>query len=120
MNIDIGQHGTAAHRRASLLGDLHDLIDDLATMGGEGIPELITIQLPAPGDRGHEGKQAWLDRVAEAWHTEVLPDGMGGRFAEKQFGSVRMVASVARPTRWVFGYTTDAAALAANGMGATA
>jgi hypothetical protein len=110
MTVITDETAGAARRRAGLIADLNHLIDSLAVMGGAGIPELVSIQLPAPGDGGYEGKRVWLERVAAAWQTEILPDGMGGHWAEKSFGSVRLVASVACSARGTFDYQARAAA----------
>jgi len=109
VSIDIGQD-EAGRGRASLLGDLHELIDAFAVMDEAGIPETVTIQLPVPAALGHEGKHRWIEQVAAAWHSEILPDGMDGQWTEKRFGSVRLVASVACSARGVFDYKARAAA----------
>jgi hypothetical protein len=109
----------AARSRTDLIAGLHGLIDHIAVTGANGFPGLVTIQLPVP-DAGHEGKHAWLERVAVEWDAEILPDGMGGQWAEKSFGSVRLVASVACPARGVFDYQARAAASAIAANGATA
>jgi predicted nucleotidyltransferase len=126
MSIGTDEADGIGRRRAALLADLHDLIDAFAVMDEAGLPETVTIQLPVPDGLGHEGKHAWLERVARAWRVEILPDGMGGQYAEKRFGAVRLVASAACPARGVFDYKARAAAhalrssIASNGLGATA
>jgi hypothetical protein len=110
MTIITDETAGAARSRAGLIADLHHLIDAVAVMGEAGIPETVTIQLAVPDGLGHEGRLAWLGRVAAAWQTEILPDGMGGRYAQMRSGSVRLVASVASPSRGVFDYEARAAA----------
>ena len=115
----------AAQRRADLIAGFNGLIDHIAVNGADGFPELVTIQLPVP-DVSHEGKHAWQERLAKQWGVGILPDGMGGKRAEKSFGAVRLVASIACPDRGTFDYKERAAAhamrssIAQNQNGATA
>lgn len=97
------------------------MIDDLATMDEEGIPdELWRFQLSVPKGLDHEQKLAWVDRKAAAWGVRAVSNAMG-RHAEKRYGDgLCLIASVADQDRSVSGYKARAAALAANGMGATA
>jgi hypothetical protein len=110
----------AARSRTDLIAGFNGLVDHIAINGAGDFRDLVTIQLPVP-DVGHEGKHAWLERIARQWGTAPRPDGMGGQWAEKSFGSVRLVASVACPARGTFDYQARAAAhglrnsIAANG-----
>jgi hypothetical protein len=116
----------AARSRTDLIAGLNGLIDHIAVNGAGDLPPLVTIQLPVPGALGHEGKHRWIERIAAEWETEILPDGMGGQWAEKSFGAVRLVASVACSARGTFDYEARAAAhaisssIARNQSGATA
>jgi hypothetical protein len=120
MTVITDETAGAARSRTDLIAGFNGLVDEIAVHGAGYFPQLVTIQLPVP-DVGHEGKHAWLERIAAQWGAEILPDGMGGLWAEKSFGSVRLVASVACPARGTFDYQARAAAhglrnsIAANG-----
>jgi hypothetical protein len=98
-----------ARSGTDLIAGLNGVIDEIAVNGADDFPVLLTIQFPVP-DVGHEGKHAWLERIAAQWGTVPRPDGMGGQWAEKSFGSVRLVASVACSARGTFDYQARAAA----------
>jgi hypothetical protein len=126
MTIITDETAGAARSRTDLIAGFNGLIDEIAVRGADYFPQLVSIQLPVPPGLGHEGKRAWLDRVAAQWGAEILFDGMGGEWAEKSFGAVRLVASVANPDRGVLGYEARATAhglrssTARNQNGATA
>lgn len=113
----------AMRRRADLLAGLEALHAWLRALpvtraSAAAIPGRVTNQLPVPDGLDHEQKLAWLEHVAAAWGTVTFPDGTGGRRAEKRFGPVWVVASVADPDRGVFGHRARAAALAAGSKAA--
>lgn len=122
MTVTKDETAGAGRKRTDLIAGLNGLIDHIAANGADGFPEPVTVQLPVPYELGHEGKHAWLERIAAEWGAEILPDGMGGQRAEKSFGSVRLVASAACSARGVFDYKARAAALrsSVSGNGATA
>ena len=119
MTVTKDETAGAARKRADLIAGLHGLIDHIAASGAEDFPEPVTIQLPVPAANfGHEAKHAWLERIAADWQVEILPDGMGGQKAEKSFGAVRLIASVACSARGVFDYKARAAARDGQSRGA--
>jgi hypothetical protein len=120
MTVITGRPAEGALRRASLIADLHHLIDDLAVMDETGIPERLPYQIPVPEWLDHEQKRAWLNRVAAAWGVTPVDNAVGRR-AEKQYGEVSLRVSVAHPGNGVFEHKARFAAMqASNGMGATA
>lgn len=111
MTVITDETAGAARSRTDLIAGFNSLIDHIAVNGADHFPPLVTIQFPVPGGLGHAQKLAWLEGVAAEWDAEVVPDGMGGRYAEKRCGvAVRLLASVASPDRGVFDYQARAAA----------
>lgn len=81
--------------RCDIAQDLADLAAHIACHTEAIIPAEITVQHPAPKGLDHPDKLRWLHEWADSWGTEPVPDGNGTLTAERRFGRVRLVASVA-------------------------
>lgn len=117
-SIRPGEAATLADRRADLAQDLVDFAAWAVVHLDAEIPDQLTYQMPVPPGLDHEGRRAWLRRVARSWPSGMIPDGHGGETAEKRVGRVRLVVSVAASDTTTSGFLGQMAAARANGKAA--
>jgi hypothetical protein len=110
VSIDIGHDEavTAAEARASMAADFRAAETWMSCDLNALIPDEAVIPFPVPRGLDHDQKLAWLERVAASWRTVTVPDGAGGRKAEKRFGKLAFTAGVGHPDASVAGYAARA------------